>query len=158
MCAVLGRPRLLCPFKLGPACVPWLWDTAQPVSESRWTLQGVLCPVLGAGYKFCAGKSEENGGTLTAGPSVSCPGQSLYLPSQPATGLGSVHFLLRDNSRVHLSRVGGGIAIKERLIKAHCCHIPGRLSHLLNNIHPSFTQPPHILVAGRGPCDTGRTL
>lgn len=44
--------------------------------------------------------------------------------------------------------LGGGIIINERLIKALCCHIPGCLSHLPNNIHHSFTQPPHILVAG----------
>lgn len=55
-------------------------------------------------------------------------------------------FLLRDNpERIHLW-VGGGVTINGRLVKAHCCHIPGRLSHLTNNIHHSFTQPPHILM------------
>lgn len=58
---------------------------------------------------------------------------------------------------VYLFGLGEGV-IDEWLIKAHCCHIPGCLGHLPNNVHHSFTQPPHFLAAGRGPCDTGRTL
>lgn len=88
---------------------------------------------------------------------------SIPLPTGPPLRylcLSNVRFFFSDHTRVesvYLLGLGEGV-IDEWLIKAHCCHIPGCLGHLPNNIHHSFTQPPHILAAGRGPCDTGRTL
>lgn len=124
------------------------------------------------GFLFCAeckerllywGMRKKIEGSIPAEPTAYCQGPSLYLPSQPTMALGhcfgSVCFLAQRQPRESSPLwVGGGVSINERLIKAHCCHIPGRLSHLTDNIHHSFTLLPHILMAGRGPCDTGRTL
>lgn len=106
---------------------------------------------------FVLGSQKENGrDTSSRVHCTLCQGPSLYLSSQPAAALDCCLWKclllaqgqLRESSSLW---VGGGVIINERLIKAHCCNIPGRLSHLPNNIHHSFTQTPHILVTGRVP-------
>lgn len=97
------------------------------------------------------GSQKENGrDTSSQVHCTLCQGPSLYLSSQPCLWkcLLLAQGQLRESSPLW---VGGGAIINERLIKAYCCHIPGHLSHLPNNIHHSFTQPLHILVAGRVP-------
>lgn len=106
---------------------------------------------------FVWGSQKENGrDTSSRVHCTLCQGPSLYLSSQPAVALDCCLWkcLLLAQGQLRESSplwVGGGVIINERLIKAHCCNIPGRLSHLPNNIHHSFTQPPHILVTGRVP-------
>jgi hypothetical protein len=164
MCGVLGRPNSLSLHIRASMCALALEHiTACLLGSDRH--YRAFCSVLVQRTTFVLGNEKENRRDNSSWANCILSRVILVFAIPACYGtwplaLGVFAFFLAQGQPRESSplRVGGGVSINERLIKAHCCHIPGRLSHLTNNIHHSFTQPPHILMAGRGPCDTGRTL